>query len=92
MTKGDHTAAPLPNRNELFWAALEWAMAWKGGYLGYDLKNYLAARFKLTQEQLAQTRTDGTNRFGNLVDWVTAEFTTTGIHTGWNGEDHRSPN
>src|SRR4051794_34032708 len=55
------------------------------------LKKHLAQYLKLTKEQLAQTRTDGTNRFGNLVDWVTAEFTAMGMHTGWNGQEHKSP-
>ena len=87
----DHTRDSLPSRDELFWPALEWAMKRKGGYTGFDLKPYLANHFKLTADQLSQTRTDDTNRFDNLVDWVTAEFTSRGIHTGWNGEEHRSP-
>jgi hypothetical protein len=91
VTKHDHMSEPLPNRDQLFWVALGRAMTRKGGYTGYDLKDHLAGHFKLTNEQLAQSRTDGTNRFGNLVDWVTAEFTTKEIHTGWNGEKHKSP-
>lgn len=90
VPKNDHAREVLPSRNDIFWPTLDWAMTRKGGYTGYDLKDYLAAHFNLTAEQLAQTRTDGTNRFGNLVDWVTSEFTTKEIHTGWNGEKHKS--
>jgi hypothetical protein len=91
MSEDNSNREPLPNREELFWPALQRAMNQKGGYLGSDLKKFLAGHFKLTNEQLAQTRADGTNRFGNLVDWVTAEFTAMGVHTGWNGQEHKSP-
>jgi Mrr N-terminal domain len=90
MSEDTSNREPLPNREELFWPTLDWAMTRKSGYTGYDLKDYLAAHFNLTKEQLAQTRSDGTNRFGNLVDWATSEFTTKEIHTGWNGEKHKS--
>jgi hypothetical protein len=85
-----HTREPLPKRDELFWPALQWAMTRKGGYLGRDLKSYLTGFLELTQVQFAKTCKSGMNRFGNVVDWVTAEFTATGIHTGWNGEAHKS--
>ena len=91
MSEDNSNREPLPNREELFWATLGRVMTQKGGYTGYDLKNYLAGHFRLTKEQVAQTRADGTNRFGNLVDWVTADFTTMGVHTGWNGQEHKSP-
>ncbi len=91
MSEDNSNREPLPNREELFWPALQRAMNQKGGYLGSDLKKFLAGHFKLTKGQLAQTRADGTNRFGNLVDWVTAEFTAMGVHSGWNGQEHTSP-
>jgi hypothetical protein len=91
MSEDNSNREPLPNREELFRPALEWAMNQTGGYLGFDLKKHLAQHLTLTQEQLTQTRADGTNRFGNRVDWVTAEFTAMGMHTGWNGQEHKSP-
>jgi hypothetical protein len=78
----------LPSRDQMFWPSVEWAMTHCGGYTGYHLKEYLAGYFQLTEEQFALTRSDGTNRFDNLVDWITSEFTTAGIHTGWDGADH----
>jgi hypothetical protein len=81
----------LPNRDELFWASVKWTMVRRGGYTGYDLKEYLTGHFQLTEEQLALTRSDGTNRFNNLVDWVTAEFTSAYMHAGWDGGEHRTP-
>jgi hypothetical protein len=90
MSEDTSNREPLPSRDDLFWPTLDWAMTRKGGYTGYDLKDYLAAHFNLTDGQLAQTRSDGTNRFGNLVDWVTSEFTTKEIHTGWDGARHKS--
>jgi hypothetical protein len=81
---------PLPGPVEMRRAALEWAMNHRGGYTGQDLKEYLAALYKLSEEQLARTKEDGTLLFANYVDWVTAEFTDKRIHTGWNGRPHQS--
>lgn len=89
-TKGNHSREPLPNRDQIFPATLDWAMGRKGGYTGYDVKAHLIGHLRLTEEQMAETNEGGANRFGNLVDWVTAEFTMTGIHTGWDGERHKS--
>jgi hypothetical protein len=81
---------PLPGPVEMRRPALEWAMNHRGGYTGYDLKEYLAGLYKLTQEQLARTKEDGSPLFANYVDWVTAEFTDKHIHTGWDGRPHRN--
>jgi hypothetical protein len=81
---------PLPGPVEMRRPALEWAMNHRGGYTGYDLKEYLAGLYKLTEEQLARTKEDGSPLFANYVDWVTAEFTDKHIHTGWDGRPHRN--
>ena len=75
---------PLPSLDEMRHSALEWAMNRRGGYTGSDLKEYLTEHFKLTEEQLARAK-EGQPRWENRVEVVTAEFTKTHIHAGWNG-------
>jgi hypothetical protein len=61
------------------------------GYLSAELKDYLAELFGLTPEELAMTSEEGVPVFFNNVDWVTAHFTETGIHTSIDGRPHRKP-
>jgi hypothetical protein len=80
----------LPGQIEMRLPALQWAMG-RRGYLSTELKAHLAELFKLTPEELALTSSEGLPVFGNNVDWVTAHFTETGIHTSIDGRPHRSP-
>jgi hypothetical protein len=79
----------IPSVVEMRRPALEWAMSRRGGYRSAELKAYLANLFKLTKEQLAEVTPNGKLlKFANRVDWVTANFTKVGIHTGLEGRPH----
>lgn len=71
----------LPFGDEMAAVALKWAASY-GKYSTDDLKEALAAHYRLTPEQLALTLSDGRNAFSNYVDWVTANMTTRGLHAG----------
>jgi hypothetical protein len=81
-------ARQLPGPVELRRPALEWAMGRQGGYLSAELKEHLAALFRLTPDELAEISSEGIPVFSNNVDWVTAHFTETGIHTSIDGRKH----
>jgi hypothetical protein len=80
----------VPGPVDLRAPALQWAAARRGGYLSADLKEHLAARFELTPDELGISE-EGIPVFSNNVDWVTAHFTETGIHTSIDGRPHRRP-
>ena len=82
----------FPRATDMYHPALVWAMAKKGGYLGEELKVHLAELYGLTLEQLSLVSPKGVPVFFNRVDWVTARFTKTGIHTSIDGKPHRTPN
>jgi hypothetical protein len=66
-------------------------MGRRGGYLSTELKQHLTDMYELTPDELAVISDEGVPVFSNNVDWVTAHFTETGIHTSINGKPHRSP-
>ena len=79
----------IPGQIEMRAPALQRAMT-RRGYLAAELKAYLIELYQLTDVELAETSPEGVPVFSNNVDWVTAHFTESGIHTGQDGE-HRSP-
>jgi hypothetical protein len=75
------TAEQLPGLMEMRRLALQWAMGRRGGYLAADLREHLAALFKLTPDEAE-------DELSKTVAAVTAYFTETGIHTNGEGRKH----
>jgi hypothetical protein len=73
------TTGQLPSLVEMRRFALQWAMDRQGGYLAADLKEHLAALFKLTPDEI-----EDEVAFSKNITSVTAYFTETGIHTSVN--------
>ena len=84
-------ARQLPGPAEMRMPSLQWAMGRRGGYRSAELKEHLAALFELTADELALTSPEGVPVFSNNVDWITAHFTETGIHTSVDGRKHTRP-
>jgi len=85
-----HQNKKVPSTVEMRWPCLRWAMGHRGGYTGFDRKLHLLEHFDLADEVLDEVGANGYPLFDNYVDWVTAHFTETGIHTSIDGRPHKN--
>jgi hypothetical protein len=90
--RNKRTFPELPSQADMIRPALRY-ISDKQSYLAGELKDALALELHVTSDQLKLRHPNPkkTLAFNNLVDFVQAEFTKKGIHTGPNGGKHKNP-